>query len=285
MKKIYLCLVLSFAVCGMVAVICHFAHKKDTRIEGTQRSQDSVKSSECVDRGAMRAQAEQIERKKVNLVTDPLHGYVSPYRLAAGKDYAMLVSGWSEAATNLVAGDVCGMETSIAKVSERMKTVPLGQRDEITQPFYAILKKRLDYKCVRDIFTDDADFETYMMATIKGMNLSAEIELNSYLVPPSAGKWEHMALATLRAYSRSFSASDKKALAEKASKLIKELSEQIESSRGLTYRYMHWLLKRDTRLLIDKGLETRDRVLRGIRTEAYPLQVDGCEPRWLEEFK
>ena len=94
-----------------------------------------------------------------------------------------------------------------------------------------------------------------------------------------------MALATLRAYSRSFSASDKKALVEKASKLIKELSEQIESSRGLTYRYMHWLLKRDTRLLIDKGLETRDRVLRGIRTEAYPLQVDGCEPKWLEEFK
>ena len=261
MKKIYLCLVLSFAVCGMGAVICHFAHKKDTRVEGPQRSQDSVKSSECVDRGAMRAQAEQIERKNVNLVTEPSHGYVSPYRLAAGKDYAMLVSGWSEAATNLVAGDVCGMETSIAKVSERMKTVPLGQRDEITQPFYAILKKRLDYKCVRDIFTDDADFETYMMATIKGMNLSAEIELNSYLVPPSAGKWEHMAL------------------------LIKELSEQIESSRGLTYRYMHWLLKRDTRLLIDKGLETRDRVLRGIRTEAYPLQVDGCEPKWLEEFK
>jgi len=269
----------------MVAVHCHFVHMKDTRDEWSQLSQDSVDSPEFVDRDTLRAQIEKIERKNVNLVTEPPHGYVSPYRLAESQDYARLVSGWSEAATNLVAGDISGMETSIAKVSERMKTIPLGQRDEITQPFYAILKKRLDYKCVSDIFTDDVEFEAYMMATIKGMNLSAEIELNSYLVPSSAGKWEYMALATLKAYNRSFSASGRKTLGVAASKLIKELTEQIESSHGLTYRYMHWLLKRDTRLLIDRGLETRERVLRGIRTEAYPLKVDGCEPKWLEEFK
>lgn len=62
-------------------------------------------------------------RENLSVELDLPSGYVSPYRLAEGQDYARLVSGWSEAATNLVAGDISGMETSITKLSERIKLV------------------------------------------------------------------------------------------------------------------------------------------------------------------
>ncbi len=62
-------------------------------------------------------------RENLSVELDLPSGYVSPYRLAEGQDYARLVSGWSEAATNLVAGDISGMETSITKLSERMSSV------------------------------------------------------------------------------------------------------------------------------------------------------------------
>ena len=81
-------------------------------------------------------------RGRLDVPTD----WKSVYKWADDAEIVRLNSIWAEAATNLVAGNVKGMEEKISLVSERMKCICKEQWIDIVGPFYNLLNQRLDKK-------------------------------------------------------------------------------------------------------------------------------------------
>lgn len=208
----------------------------------------------------------------------------SVYKWADDAEIVRLNSIWAEAATNLVAGNVKEMEEKISLVTERMKGICKEQWIDIVGPFYDLLNQRLDKNKVNGAFTSEDEFNAYMAATLRGMNLMGMVELHRY--PPSASvvRWECYAMMTLKAYQQLFSESGQTHLAGCAERFIGQLVEQIESDEGLTRQYMEYLRARDIKVQVEGRHVSRDVAMRGIRSHADMLRIAGYVPKWLSEF-
>ena len=209
----------------------------------------------------------------------------SVYKWADDAEIVRLNSIWAEAATNLVAGNVKEMEEKISLVSERMKCICKEQWIDIVGPFYDLLNQRLDKKKVNGAFASEDEFNAYMAATLRGMNLMGMVELHRYPPSSSVVRWECYAMMTLKAYQQFFSESGQTRLEVCAERFIDQLVEQIESDEGLTRQYMEYLRARDIKVQVEERHVPRDVVVRGIRSHADMLRVAGYAPKWLEEFK
>ena len=209
----------------------------------------------------------------------------SVYKWADDAEIVRLNSIWAEAATNLVAGNVKEMEEKISLVSERMKCICKEQWIDIVGPFYDLLNQRLDKKKVNGAFASEDEFNAYMAATLRGMNLMGMVELHRYPPSSSVVRWECYAMMTLKAYQQLFSESGQTRLEVCAERFIDQLVEQIESDEGLTRQYMEYLRARDIKVQVEERHVPRDVVVRGIRSHADMLRVAGYAPKWLEEFK
>ena len=209
----------------------------------------------------------------------------SVYKWADDEEIGHLNSIWAEAATNLVAGDVKAMEEKISTVSERMKSICKEQWIDIIGPFYGQLNQRLGTKNIHHGFTTEDEFNSYMTATLRGINLMGIVELHRYPPSSSVVRWECYAMMTLKAYQQIFYESGQTHLAACAERFIDQLVEQIESDEGLTRQYMNYLRARDLKVQAEERHVPRDVVMRGIRSHADLLKVAGYVPKWLEEFK
>ena len=268
MKKTYILPVLVLAVCG-TAMICHFARPRPVKHDAVY----------------WRSVQQELLRKgeKLSIDWDMPPGYVPPYKWADDAERKYLNSLWAGAATNLVELSVKDMEEKISLVTERMKSVCPEQWDGIVSPFYSLLRSRVDRKSIPDKFSEATDFHAYMEATLRGMNLIGEIELQSCTLHAPTAWWECNALSTLKEYRKRFTDTDRKSLAECAESFIAQLISQIESEQGLTRRYMHAAMKFQMQL-VDSGVSTRESVIRGVRADAYALvKVAGYIPKWLDE--
>lgn len=65
---------------------------------------------------------------------------------------------------------------------------------------------------------------------------------------------------------------------------LKRWTEECNSYDSMTYRFMKWQVESDAKL-VERGLTTRAKVLRGARTYSEGLKTCGLVPCWLEEFK
>lgn len=263
MNKKYILLILVIVACCAPIVFCLFMARYKTHDNSTHHPRYGNLSTRLdvpVDRELMPKWVDNAEIEHLNSI-------------------------WAEAATNLVAGDVKAMEKNVSLVSERMKRICWEQWIDIVRPFYELLDQRLDKNKVHDGFASEDEFDAYMTATIRGMNLMGMVQLHRYPPSSSALRWECYAMMTLKAYQRLFSESRRDNLAACAEKLIDQLVRQIESEEGLTRQYMNYLRERDLKVQVEERHVPRDVVLRGIRSHADLLKVAGYVPKWLEEFK
>lgn len=266
MKKVCISAVLMF-VCG-IAVVCRLSwleHEKG-------------------DKGYLDALRKRCSQRRENLSIDfdlP-SGHVPPCKWADESECRYLNLVWAEATTNLVDGNVEDMERNVSFVSERMKSICHEQWPDIVRPFYALLKDRLCKKGPYGAFSTEDEFNSYMAATLRAMYLMGDVEMQSYSPWSSASWWESDALLAIKAYGKQFADSGRNDLVQCADRFIEELIDRIESVSGLTRQYMHFDLKLQMKL-VEEGVSTREQVIRGVRSVAYPLKVAGYVPKWLDE--
>lgn len=201
-----------------------------------------------------------------------------------GDELQRLRSVWIAASDDLANGNINGMKVKSDSVFDKTMNLSTRQFCDVVAPFTKRLRSAFCGKEVENTFTDADEFRRHMMANLKGMNIIGELELRVYMMQSPLEFREGDALLTLNAYKSHFERLGRLDLALCADAMVESLTRQIESENGLTYRYMRQLLEVNKKLMVDRGVATREEVLRGIRTRAHWLQAVGCTPKWLSEF-
>ena len=201
-----------------------------------------------------------------------------------GDDEVMrLKSTWQSIADDIEACDAESAGKRAILVAERMRSIPGGQFYDITSSCFCMLKNNFMGGILSRQFANPEAFKAYAMSNISGMNILGNAELEACLIPPHCAYLEADALTLFRKCGRKFRDEGRDDFAAVADELTKLMIDQIESENGLTRRYMRADLKLQ-RVLVDRGFSTREKVLRGVRADAYPLKVAGYFPKWLSEF-
>ena len=212
---------------------------------------------------------------------DPSTDGAPRFQWADADELDGLKASWMMIAEALSTCSQKEMEERVSAVSERTARLPWDQFDKVVEPVDSLLRKCFQGSVMP--FADKDAFEVYMAAHLKAMALRGEVELANPPVPSMLARQEGIALAKLREYEKRFVDNGSQDLAKCAAELAERLVDQIESGRGLTRRYMHANLKLQMKL-VEVGMSTRERVLRGVRTDAYTLiEVAGYVPKWLDE--
>ena len=215
-----------------------------------------------------------------------LHPDCAPrYQWAGDAEYERLESAWASAATNLLHGNVQGMNECVAVVSERMKSISPEQFHGIVRPCYDLLKGYFKDGILSRSYATPEEFKAHVMVNIAGMNVFGDVEHASALIPDQSAYLEADALSALKKCVKKFKDEGRDDFASAAKELEELMIDQIESENGLTRRYMNADLKMQM-LLYDCGRSTRENVIRGVRTDAWALEkIAGYIPKWLDEFK
>ena len=216
---------------------------------------------------------------------DMPQGYVPRYQWAGDAERAQLESVWANASTNLMHGDIQGMNECVATVSERMKSIAPEQFYGIIRPCYDYLKGEFMGGILTRSYADATEFKKHVLLDIDGMNVLGDVELASAIIPRLSAYLEADALAMDRKAIKKFSEEGLEDFVSIAKEIEGLIISQIESEDGLVRRYMNADLKMQM-LLYERGYSTRENVIRGVRTDAWHLEkTAGYIPKWLDEFK
>ena len=96
---------------------------------------------------------------------------------------AQLESVWAAAATNLLNGNVRGMEDCVATVSERMKGISAGHYYDIVRHCSTALGREFKDGILSRSYETPEEFRACVIDGIEGMNLLGDIERSAVLVP------------------------------------------------------------------------------------------------------